>query len=146
VFVGSVLRSACLTCLTLVVLIFSLCALPIVSASSDLDGEVGDLVERASELYSKGLDISVIIEKLNSAIVSYEEGDVNESNRLLGEARSLIENMGTIADNVYFTNIVLKAITVGVLATIPVLVYVLLPRLYLYLWYKSRKKWIVSRW
>jgi hypothetical protein len=141
----SILIRACLTYITLVVLVLLLCNLLIVSTSSDLDGDVGSLVERASELYSKGIDISIIIEKLNNAIVSYEEGNVNESSRLLGEARGLIENMSTIAYSVYFSNIVFKAIIVVLLATIPVLVYILLPRFYLYLWYKSRKKWIVLR-
>jgi hypothetical protein len=143
--VVSILIRACLTYITLVVLVLLLCNLPIVSTSSDLDGDVGSLVERASELYSKGIDISIIIEKLNNAIVSYEEGNVNESSRLLGEARGLIENMSTIAYSVYFSNIVFKAIIVVLLATIPVLVYTLLPRFYLYLWYRSRKKWIVLR-
>jgi hypothetical protein len=110
------------------------------------DSEIGDLVGRVSELYSKGLDVSDVIEKLNRAIVLYEENRSEEAIRLVEEARSLIDDMSRVADRVYYTNMALKAITVTALASIPVLVYFLLPRAYLYLWFKSRRKWLVSRW
>jgi hypothetical protein len=110
------------------------------------DSEIGDLVGRVSELYSKGLNVSDVIEKLNRAIVLYEENRPDEATRLVEEARSLIDDMSRVADRVYYTNMALKAITVTALASIPVLVYFLLPRAYLYLWFKSRRKWLVSRW
>ena len=140
------MRSVFYTCLALLVLALLHCTLPLVSASSELDSEVGDLVERAGDLYSKGLDVSVIIEKLNSAVVLSEEGSVEEARGVLSEVRSLVEDMSTVADSVYFTNTLIKGVTVAVLAAIPVLVYTLLPRVYLYLWFKSRKKWLVLRW
>lgn len=145
---GIALRGLLVECSLLLLLFsqFSLYFPPITYASSELDSEIGDLVERAGELYSKGLNVSAVIEKLNSAIVKYEENSTEEARRLIAEVRGLIENMSTIADRVYFTNMARKALVVAALASIPVLVYTLLPRAYLYLWYRSRRKWLVSRW
>ena len=129
---------------TITLLFLSLVILPIV-LSSNIDSEIGVLVEEAGELHSKGLDVTEILEKLNNAIALYEEGSVEDANRLLREVKSLIENSRIIANSVYLTNIVIKIVTISVLIAIPLVVYFLLPRLYLYLWYKSRKKWVVLR-
>jgi len=111
-----------------------------------LDSEIGDLVERAGDLYSKGLDVNIIIEKLNNAVVLSEQGSIEEAKKVLSEVRSLIVDMNAVADSIYFTNILIKGVTVASLVAIPVLVYTLLPRVYLYLWFKSKKKWLVLRW
>jgi len=129
---------------TITLLFLSLVILPIV-LSSNIDSEIGVLVEEAGELHSKGLDVTEILEKLNNAIALYEEGSVEDANRLLREVKSLIENSRIIANSVYLTNIVIKIVTISILIAIPLVVYFLLPRLYLYLWYKSRKKWVVLR-
>jgi hypothetical protein len=113
--------------------------------SSDFDSEIGVLVEKAGELYSKGLNITVVLEKLNRAIALYEEGGVEDANMLLSEVNSLIGDMRALADRVYLANMVIKVVTVLVLAVIPLAVYFLLPRIYLYVWYKTRRKWILSR-
>ena len=126
------------------ILLLSLVILPVVLSSS-FDSEIGILVEEASELYFKGLNITEILEKLNRAITLYEEGSVEDANRLLREVKSLIENSRIIANSVYLTNTVIKIVTISILIAIPLVVYFLLPRLYLYLWYKSRKKWVVLR-
>jgi len=121
-----------------------LVVLPIV-LRSDFDSEIGILVERTSELYSKGLNVTIILEKLNHAIALYEEGSVEEASVLLREVESFIEDMSITASSVYLVNMVKKVVTIIVLAAIPVIVYFLLPRLYLYVWYKTRRKWIVAR-
>ena len=128
----------------IMLLFLLLVVLPIV-LSSDFDSEIGILVERTSELYSKGLNVTVILEKLNYAIALYEEGSVEEASVLLREVESFIEDMSITASSVYLVNMVKKVVTIIVLAAIPVIVYFLLPRLYLYVWYKTRRKWIVAR-
>ena len=128
----------------IMLLFLLLVVLPVV-LSSDFDSEIGILVERTSELYSKGLNVTIILEKLNHAIALYEEGSVEEASVLLREVESFIEDMSITASSVYLVNMVKKVVTIIVLAAIPVIVYFLLPRLYLYVWYKTRRKWIVAR-
>jgi len=130
--------------ITLLLILSSIAILPVVF-SSDFDSEIGVLVEKAGELYSKGLNITVVLEKLNRAIALYEEGGVEDANMLLSEVNSLIGDMRALADRVYLANMVIKVVTVLVLAVIPLAVYFLLPRIYLYVWYKTRRKWILSR-
>jgi outer membrane PBP1 activator LpoA protein len=142
------LRTKCPWCsVLLIILVLSVYTTPLATTSSELDDSViGSLVNRASELYSKGLDVSSVVEKLNRAIVLYEENRPEEAARLVEEAGSILNDMSRVADRVYYTNMALKAVTVTALASIPILVYFLLPRAYLYLWFKSRRKWLVSRW
>ena len=130
--------------ITLLLILSSIAILPVVF-SSDFDSEIGVLVEKAGELYSKGLNITVVLEKLNRAIALYEEGGVEDANMLLSEVNSLIGDMRALADRVYLANMVIKVVIVLVLAVIPLAVYFLLPRIYLYVWYKTRRKWILSR-
>lgn len=122
-------------------LVLALSALPVVQ-SSDFDSEVGVLVEEAGRLYSKGVDVAVVIEKLDNAIALYENGRVDEAYAALSEARSMIMDLSSVADQVYYYNTMVKAVTVAVLAVIPIAIYFLLPRIYLYVWFKTRRKWI----
>lgn len=116
---------------------------PLVVQSSDFDSEVGVLVEEAGKLYSKGVDVTMVIEKLDNAIALYESGRVDEAYAALSEARSMIMDLSSVADQVYYYNTLVKAVTVAVLAVIPITIYLLLPRIYLYVWFKTRRKWIV---
>jgi hypothetical protein len=123
-------------------LVLAVSALPVVQGS-DFDSEVGVLVEEAGRLYSKGVDVAVVIEKLDNAIALYESGRVDEAYAALSEARSMIMDLSSVADRVYYYNTMVKAVTVAVLAVIPIAIYILLPRIYLYVWFKTRRKWIV---
>jgi hypothetical protein len=124
-------------------LVLALSALPVVQGS-DFDSEVGVLVEEAGKLYSKGVDVAMVIEKLDNAIALYESGRVDEAYAALSEARSMIMDLSSVADQVYYYNTLVKAVTVAVLAVIPIAIYLLLPRIYLYVWFKTRRKWIVK--
>jgi hypothetical protein len=124
-------------------LVLALSALPVVQGS-DFDSEVGVLVEEAGKLYSKGVDVTMVIEKLDNAIALYESGRVDEAYAALSEARSMIMDLSSVADQVYYYNTLVKAVTVAVLAVIPIAIYLLLPRIYLYVWFKTRRKWIVK--
>ncbi len=134
------MRNAYTVCIALLVLAMS--ALPVVQGS-DFDSEVGVLVEEAGKLYSKGVDVAMVIEKLDNAIALYESGRVDEAYAALSEARSMIMDLSSVADQVYYYNTLVKAVTVAVLAAIPIAIYLLLPRIYLYVWFKTRRKWIV---
>jgi hypothetical protein len=134
------LRNAYTVCIALLLLAMST---PLVVQSSDFDSEVGVLVEEAGKLYSKGVDVTMVIEKLNNAIALYESGRVDEAYAALSEARSMIMDLSSVADQVYYYNTLVKAVTVAVLAVIPIAIYLLLPRIYLYVWFKTRRKWIV---
>ena len=111
--------------------------------AEDLDLEVAILVDRASKLHSMGVNTTSVVEKLSSAVEAYEHGDSEKAWALLNEARKIVEELEKGAGETYSRLLLLKAATVTLLASIPIAVYLLLPRVYLYLWFRVRRRWVV---
>lgn len=98
-------------------------------------------------LGSQGINVTSLVDNLNRALELIEKGD-NES---LIEAYNIITFVNTscnhlmeeLPDIVMWRNIRIYS-TIGLLASLPILLYIFLPRIYLYVWYNSRKKWVVQ--
>ena len=108
------------------------------------DVEVGKLVKELGYLESKGVDVSSLIEDLDKAIKLYEMGERKEALKIIRSIEAEVSKLKAIANEVAMRRTIYKAVTVAALASIPVIVYFLLPRAYLYLWYLPRRKWIVE--
>ncbi len=125
------------------------------SAVAQTPGNVGtDLWSMFLEVYSKveylgsqGINVSELVNELNVVLDLFEQGS-NESLtkaheilvRLDGECDRLLDEL---PDYILWRNIRLYT-TVAVLALIPVLAYVFIPRTYIRLWYRFHKKWLVK--
>uniref|UniRef100_A0A7C4FE87 Uncharacterized protein n=1 Tax=Ignisphaera aggregans TaxID=334771 RepID=A0A7C4FE87_9CREN len=132
--------------LTPVLVLCILLLAPMLTArTEDLDLEVAILVDRASKLHSMGVNTTNVVEKLSSAVEAYEHGDFEKAWAHLNEARKIVEELEKGAGEAYSRLLLLKVATVALLASIPIAVYLLLPRAYLYLWFRVRRKWVV-RW
>ena len=101
-------------------------------AESILD-KVPGLMKEIEYLSSKGVDVQSIVDELNNAIQCYQQGDLDCATMHYEKAVVYIEDLKKTADQVYMWNTLSKVLTITILALIPVLVYVGLPRLYLYL-------------
>jgi hypothetical protein len=110
-----------------------------------LDKVVGDLVHRLCELSAKGVNVTPVLVKLDEAIAAYERGDVESAERALDKAISILSKLEATADEVYRFIVLSKVLAIAGLASIPILVYTLLPRVYLHLWFKTRRRWLVRR-
>lgn len=77
------------------------------------------------------------LENLGDALSSVE--------LVVGDVKSygVVEKAVKGAGETYSRLLLLKATTVALLASIPIAVYLLLPRAYLYLWFRVRRKWVV---
>jgi len=113
--------------------------------AEDFDFEVSKLVDRVSGLYLRGVNISSVVEKLDNAVKVYEGGDVEKAWSLLNEVHGMVTELENVADETYFWLMFNRIVTVALLVSIPIAVYFLLPRLYLYLWFRVRRRWVV-RW
>jgi hypothetical protein len=136
--------------LTPLLALLLLVATPLVATSpgpglDQLDKVVGDLVHRLRELSAKGVNVTPVLVKLDEAIAAYERGDVESAERALDEAISVLSELEARADEVYRFIVLSKVLAVAGLVSIPILVYTLLPRVYLYLWFKTRRRWLVRR-
>ena len=124
-------------------LIIALTSLSIVNATA-FDVEVGKIVKDLEYLESKGIDVSKLVEQLDRAIKLYENGNRVEAEKILLNISREVVALKSIANDVAIRILITKIATVAALASIPLLVYLLLPRAYLYLWYLSRRRWVVE--
>jgi hypothetical protein len=116
---------------------------PIIASTQDFDSVIAEYIARVRRLEAKNVDTTQVVELINEAVEKYQEEDETRALQILGEVDSLLDSLERSVDQVYYQYVFTKAITVIVLALIPILVYTLLPRVYLYLWFKTRKRWIV---
>jgi len=112
----------------------------IVVYADDLYSEFLDLYVEVARLAQQGIDVSNLVEKLKEA----HEALTNGRSINLSIIRAEIDNTRhEISRIVLYKNLVKGSAILG-LISIPILVYILLPRVYLYIWYKSRRKWVVK--
>ncbi|MEM2389554.1 MAG: hypothetical protein QW215_04870 [Ignisphaera sp.] len=108
--------------------------------ADDLYSEFLDLYVEVARLAQQGIDVSNLVEKLKEA----HEALTNGRSINLSIIRAEIDNTRhEISRIVLYKNLVKGSAILG-LISIPILVYILLPRVYLYIWYKSRRKWVVK--
>lgn len=114
--------------------------------STELWGLFLQVYSKVEYLGSQGMNVSGLVNNLNHVLNIFERGD-NES---LVEARNLLLRLNDECDRmleelpnyVLWRNIRLYSI-IGFLVSVPVLAYVFLPRIYIRLWYRFHKKWLV---
>jgi len=108
------------------------------------DSEVGKLVKELGYLESSGLNVSSLVEELDKAVKLYYSGERSKALRILQSIEASVSKLKPLAREAAARRTMEKAITVAALASAPIAVYLLLPRAYLYLWYRLRRKWIVE--
>lgn len=106
------------------------------------------IVEAYKILYKlsrMGVDVGDLVDRLDEAQKLLDKGDVVGAEKIidgvLEDASRLEEEAGMIV----FVNNVCKALTVSAIASIPVFTYFFFPRIYLELWYRLKKKWVVVK-
>lgn len=133
-------------------LVILLIALPMVLKSIAIHGlvyediytEFLDLYKRVVELARKGVDVSSVYAKLKEVHELMLQGRLGEAKTLLDSARADVDRLSSKASEAVLMSSVLKGVYIAFLASIPILVYFLLPRVYLYAWYRSRRRWVVK--
>ena len=135
------------TLLTLLIVWAAL--LPTVSAQqrpsfSSFDSEVGRLVGELSLIRSRGVNVTKYVNELNRAVSLYESGNSSEAYAIVDNLSNEIPGLLRLSEKVHMHILIKRYTAVGLLLVTPVLVYLLLPRAYLYLWYASRRNWIVE--
>jgi len=111
---------------------------------NDFDQRVGEVVERLSRLRSMGGNVTGLVEEVNRAIQHAENGDIDSANRILDEVEANITSLEPVVEHDYRIHTIEKYAIVVILLLLPVIVYLGLPRLYLALWFRLRRKWIVE--
>lgn len=113
------------------------------SKLSDVDIRIAGILDKAKNLYMKGVNVTDVVKKLDEVVELYERGDIDRARDILNDIEVEVLELEKIADNVYRSIVISKAITIAFLVSIPVAVYYFLPRVYLYIWFKLRRRWLV---
>jgi hypothetical protein len=113
------------------------------SKLSDVDIRIAGILDKAKNLYMKGVNVTDVVRKLDEVVELYERGDIDRAREILNDTEVEVLELEKIADNVYRSIVISKAITIAFLLSIPVAVYYFLPRVYLYIWFKLRRRWLV---
>lgn len=111
---------------------------------SSFDMRVGALTDRISRLEEMGANVTGLVERVNDAVRLASTGRVDEANRMLDGVEANITRLEPIVEHEYRIRLVEKYSLAGFLLALPLLVYWGLPRLYLALWYRSRRRWLVE--
>lgn len=110
--------------------------------------KVGELMNRLEPLSRDGMDTSIAEHYINQALAVLNTGcRTAECVEWVWGNLSAAEREISKLEDQYPRYIMLRNLTLGgtivVLAAIPVIVYLFLPRIWAYVWYVARRKWIV---
>ncbi|MEM2007536.1 MAG: hypothetical protein QW154_07890 [Sulfolobales archaeon] len=114
------------------------------SLGGDVYSKFLELYSRTVELSLKGVETGEVEDLLASTINSIESGDYDRALKLMSEVEKHLLVLEREAGFIVLTMNLVKYGTAAVLLSIPLLVYLLLPRLYIYLWYETRRNWVVA--
>lgn len=111
----------------------------------------GNIREKIVELYREivyfaknGLEVSHLVGKLDKVLELMHRGDNNIAREILVEIEQDVKKLRSEAPNAILYKRISKSIIIGLLVLIPITFYVLFPRIYLCIWFKTRRKWVVK--
>jgi len=136
--------------LGVVFLIFPLLLLPVTIEASEischlLEEKVKTLFNEVYVLSERGINVSSAVEELDKGVKALNQGQCNKAETYLQSAEDKINALRENADTVILQKNIIKWATVGILAAIPIVTYLLLPRIYMGLWFRYRRKWKVRK-
>ena len=111
-------------------------------------GKFTELFRYVEELSSEGMNVSLIVSELNDVLTLIEENTTESLTKAMDRLRDIelevSELRGELSSFKFWRDVSL-ATKIAVLASIPILMYLLLPRVYISLWFKCRRRWVVKK-
>lgn len=101
------------------------------------------IYDRVVDLALKGIDVHQYVSALNEALQLLESNKSGEAVELMNRIDSDLRELESRAGNIVFTKTLSKYATATAILSLPVIVYFLLPRLYIYVWFRSRRRWVL---
>lgn len=123
-------------------LLYAIC--PIVF-SENLDSEVASVLKDIDYLYNHGVNVDDLVHRLDQAVKLINNGDYDRAKTILSGIKNEIGSLKNKAETIYLYQTIYKYGLVALLLSLPILAYFLTPRIYLYLWYRLRRGWIVKK-
>lgn len=114
--------------------------------SYDLNEEFLRLYKEIVDLSKKGIDVSYMVNNLSAVLEIAEQYNVSESrvDELMRFIRNSLEEIKKEASRITLYRDITRFSIVIFLASMPIVFYVFFPRLYLYTWFITRRRWVVK--
>lgn len=135
-----------LTTLVITLLTLQVLLLHLVSSESreGIEGPIIKVLSDLEYLYSKGVKVESLVRQLDEAVKAVERGDYERAEAILSKLESRVEELKANAERTALYNALSKYLAVSAVLSIPILFYLTVPRVYLYVWYKTRRHWLVG--
>ncbi|MEM2014481.1 MAG: hypothetical protein QXJ16_03355 [Desulfurococcaceae archaeon] len=134
--------SICTVLFSLMLIALFMLAIQLEAENSVLN-EIENLMSELEYLHSRGLCVDDVVDLLNKAIEEYSRGNTQSAIAYFEEAKQRVVYLKPVAERVYLEILITRGLTVAILASIPILIYFVLPRVYLYVWFKLHRRWII---
>ncbi len=131
----------------LVLVVLAYLVVQVYSSGSEwasFDERVSRLVEDLGVLRERGVDVSGLVAELNRAISLAERGDWSGAYEELSRLESRVSQLMEETEGAETMLAIKKYAEAALLLLVPVVVYIALPRVYLLLWYRARRDWVVE--
>ncbi len=119
-----------------------------VTSYEEVWGKFTELFRYVEELSSEGMNVSLIVSELNDVLTLIEENTTESLTKAMDRLRDIelevSELRGELPSFKFWRDVTLVT-KVAILASIPILTYLLLPRVYISLWLKYRRRWVVKK-
>lgn len=122
----------------------TLLVLPATVLCEDLNERFFSLYSRVVDLSRKGVEVSQYADPLNEVLRLLEVGDLDDATKLMNLIEANLSRLEARADEIVLMKSVTKYSTVAAILAIPLLTYFLLPRAYVYAWFRSRRRWMIA--
>lgn len=107
-----------------------------------------ELYKRTADLGRRGINVSSIVDELGIVLELINNGDdysLKRASELLDNIENKLLSLERNADNILLMENLRKYSVVGAIMSIPLLFYLLFPRLYLAIWFRIRRRWVVEK-
>ncbi|MEM1916461.1 MAG: hypothetical protein QXU00_04180 [Ignisphaera sp.] len=97
-----------------------------------------------ADLARKGIDVSYIVCKLKEVHEAIQNNRTEYAKLLLLNLSIEVEYLRERAPTIVMYKNIAKISMVVAIASIPLILYIVFPRLYIYVWFKARRKWVIK--
>lgn len=131
--------------LLVILMVLSSSALVYSAGEDDLRSRLIEVYIEVYRLGNSGINVSKIVSELNTTVSYIDQGRYDEASKLLDKVGVEVGRLNSVSSNILFWDRFWRWFTVAVLISIPILTYLFLPRIYMEIWYRLRRRWVVRR-
>jgi len=110
-----------------------------------LDDRVSPIIKDLEYLSSRGVDVSNVTRSLDAAIRLYEANRTSEAMSLLDNVSSGVQSLKATAEEVYLRKAVARYSLAALVLSLPLVAYLAIPRVYVYVWFRLHRGWLVEK-